>query len=60
MMLSWLGEPRKLPAFEAAGAAIDRAVDAVLTDPKTRTPDLGGGLGTDAFGDQVARSIRKP
>lgn len=59
MMLSWLGEQRKLPAFEAAGAAIDRAVDAVLADPKTRTPDLGGPLGTDAFGDQVARSVAR-
>ena len=57
MMLSWLGEQRKLPAFEAAGAAIDRAVDAVLADAKTRTPDLGGTLGTDAFGEQVARRV---
>ena len=59
MMLSWLGEQRKLSAFEAAGAAIDRAVDAVLADPKTRTPDLGGPLGTDAFGEQVARSVAR-
>jgi 3-isopropylmalate dehydrogenase len=59
MMLSWLGEQRKLPAFEAAGAAIDRAVDAVLADPKTRTPDLGGPLGTDAFGEHVARSVTR-
>lgn len=59
MMLSWLGEQRKLPAFEAAGAAIDRAVDAVLADPKTRTSDLGGPLGTDAFGEHVARSVAR-
>ena len=42
MMLSWLGEQRGLPKFEAAGAAIERAVDEVLADPGRRTRDLGG------------------
>jgi len=57
MMLSWLGEQRRIPALEAAGAAIDRAVDAVLADPNARTPDLGGPLGTDAFGERVAKAV---
>jgi 3-isopropylmalate dehydrogenase len=59
MMLSWLGEQRKLPALEAAGAEIDRAVDEVLADPASRTRDLGGSLGTDAFGQRVAKAIGK-
>lgn len=59
MMLSWLGEQRKLPALEAAGAEIDRAVDEVLADPTSRTRDLGGSLGTDAFGQRVAKAISK-
>jgi len=57
MMLSWLGEQRRLPAFEAAGAAIERAVDAVLANPEERTRDLGGTVGTDAFGALVAKVV---
>jgi len=57
MMLSWLGEQRGLPAFEAAGAAIERAVDAVLAQPDQRTRDLGGTVGTDAFGALVAKAV---
>ncbi|TGT53477.1 isocitrate/isopropylmalate dehydrogenase family protein [Mesorhizobium sp. M00.F.Ca.ET.170.01.1.1] len=57
MMLSWLGEKRGLPNFEAAGAEIERAVDEVLANPATRTRDIGGQTGTDAFGQAVARVI---
>ncbi|ANK76994.1 MULTISPECIES: isocitrate/isopropylmalate dehydrogenase family protein [Ensifer] len=58
MMLSWLGEQRGLPQFEAAGAEIERAVDEVLANPDARTRDLGGSTGTDAFGSLVARAVR--
>ncbi|MTW19168.1 isocitrate/isopropylmalate dehydrogenase family protein [Rhodoplanes serenus] len=57
MMLSWLGEQRKLPVFEAAGAAMQEAVDIVLADPATRTRDLGGTLNTDEFGRAVAEAV---
>lgn len=57
MMLSWLGEQRKLPTFEAAGAEIERAIDEVLANPESRTRDLGGTLNTDAFGKLVAQAI---
>jgi 3-isopropylmalate dehydrogenase len=57
MMLSWLGEKRGLANFEAAGAAMERAVDEVLADPETRTRDLGGTTNTDAFGAAVARAV---
>jgi 3-isopropylmalate dehydrogenase len=58
MMLSWLGEQRGLPRFEAAGAEIERAVDEVLANPSSRTRDLGGTMNTDAFGSLVAAAIR--
>ena len=58
MMLSWLGEQRGLPQFEAAGAEIERAVDEVLANPASRTRDLGGTMNTDAFGSLVAAAIR--
>lgn len=57
MMLSWLGEQRRLPALEAAGQAIEAAVDRVLADQASRTRDLGGSLGTREFGQRVARAL---
>lgn len=46
------------PKFEAAFHAIDTAIDAVLTNPASRTPDLGGKTGTQQFGRLVAEAIR--
>lgn len=57
MMLNWIGEQRKIPALEAAGSAIELAVDDVLADPGGRTRDLGGSLTTDAFGKRVAQAV---
>jgi 3-isopropylmalate dehydrogenase len=57
MLLEWIAEKRKLKPFGAAGQAIHAAVDQVLADPKKRTPDLGGPLGTRAFGEAVAKSL---
>jgi 3-isopropylmalate dehydrogenase len=57
MMLGWLGEFHRQPALERAAAAIDAAVDAVLADPATRTRDIGGTIGCNAFGDAVAKRL---
>jgi 3-isopropylmalate dehydrogenase len=57
MMLGWLGEQRGIAALQAAAQAIDDAVDRVLADPACRTPDLGGPLGTRAFGERVAHAV---
>lgn len=58
MLLQWLGEKRGLPAFEQAFHAIDKAIDTVLTDPASRTPDLSGKTGTKRFGELVAETLR--
>jgi 3-isopropylmalate dehydrogenase len=57
MMLAWLGEQRGLPALAAAGEAIEKSVDLVLSDPASRTRDLGGTMTTDAFGSAVAAAV---
>ena len=57
MMLEWIGEKRGIGACSEAGKAIDRAVDAVLARPESRTADLGGKLGTRAFGEKVAAEV---
>jgi isocitrate/isopropylmalate dehydrogenase len=59
MLLEWLGERRHSKACADAARAIEEAVDSVLADPAKRTADLGGKLGTRAFGDAVAAGIEK-
>lgn len=58
MLLAWLGERRKDDKLVRAAAAIEVALDRVIGDPKSRTADMGGSLGTDAFGDKVAQAIQ--
>ena len=57
MLLDWLGEKRKSEKLLRAGKAIDAAVDEVLSSRETRTADLGGKLGTRAFGEAVAAAL---
>jgi 3-isopropylmalate dehydrogenase len=58
MLLAWLGERRGEKKLSQAAQAIESALDRVIVDPKTRTPDLGGKLGTDAFGAGVAEAVK--
>lgn len=57
MLLAWLGERRDDKALVDAAQSIETALDRVITDPKTRTPDMGGTLGTDAFAAAVAQLV---
>jgi isocitrate/isopropylmalate dehydrogenase len=57
MLLEWLSERKKLAACGEAAKAISAAVDKVLSKPETRTADLGGRLGTRAFGAAVAAAL---
>lgn len=57
MLLDWVGEHRQLEHYAKAGQAIHTAVDRVLDDPATRTPDIGGSIGTRAFGAAVAKQL---
>jgi 3-isopropylmalate dehydrogenase len=54
MLLAWLGERRNDNRLARAAAAIDTALERTLAAPASRTRDLGGPLGTRAFGEQVA------
>jgi len=57
MLLGWLGLKRKNQKFLEAEKAIEQAIDALIEDPKTRTRDLGGTLGTRAFGEKIAAKL---
>jgi len=54
MLLEWLAARHRRPEFEHAAKAIEAAIDASLKDAATRTADLGGKLGTRAFGTHIA------
>ena len=54
MLLDWMAGKRSDPGLANAARAIQTAVDDVLADPALRTADLGGPLGTAAFGEAVA------
>lgn len=58
MLLQWLGEHHQAPALTQASNAIAAAVDRVLSDPATRTPDLGGTIGCKAFAECVAKVVQ--
>lgn len=57
MLLTWLGEKHDRADLHDAAQAIDAAVDAALASAETRTVDLGGSLGTKAFGEHVAGKL---
>ena len=57
MLLEWLAERHGQPDLASAANGITAAVDRTLTDPATRTADLGGPLGTRAFTAAVISSF---
>ena len=57
MLLAWLGERRGEKRLNDAAQAIERALDATIADPASRTPDLDGSLGTDVFAQRVAQAV---
>jgi 3-isopropylmalate dehydrogenase len=57
MLLAWLGERRKDERLTQAASAIEAALDRAIATPQWRTRDLGGPLGTKAFGERVAALV---
>ena len=57
MLLDWLGDRNGREDLTDAEQLLREAIDAQLSDESGRTTDLGGPLGTDAFGDTVAARI---
>ena len=57
MLLGWLGERHAKGNFRDAQGALDNAIVAMLRQPPTRTRDLGGTLGTRAFGAALLETL---
>jgi 3-isopropylmalate dehydrogenase len=58
MLLAWLGERRDDTRLAQAAAGIEQALDAAIARSEWRTADLGGPLGTKAFGAKVAELLK--
>ena len=57
MLLDWLGARHGRANLVTAAGAIRAATDAALSRPESRTADLGGVLGTAAFGQAVVAAL---
>jgi isocitrate/isopropylmalate dehydrogenase len=59
MLLAWLGERRGDERLMRAASTIDDALERAIANPQWRTADLGGPLGTKAFGERVAALVEE-
>jgi 3-isopropylmalate dehydrogenase len=57
LLLDWLGDRHGDAAAAEAARRVERAVAAVLSEGRVRTPDLGGEATTVAVGDAVAAAL---
>ena len=57
MLLNWLGSRHNRPEYSLAASDISNAIDKALLSPETRTKDLGGKLGTEAFTKEILNII---
>ena len=59
MLIAWLGERREDERLTRASDSIEAALERAISEPQWRTRDLGGPLGTAAFGERVAALINE-
>ena len=59
MMLDWLGRRHQDPVALKAAEDIEWALEKVLEDKASVTPDLGGTASTTQMGEAVCRLIRE-
>jgi 3-isopropylmalate dehydrogenase len=59
MLLEWLGDKRGSDALRKAGKAMHDSVEKVLANSETRTADIGGRIGTQAFTQAVVAALAR-
>ena len=57
MMVQWIGAKKDHEGMRKAGDAMTAAVDQVLANPATRTRDIGGSIGCEAFARAVEKAV---
>ena len=58
MLLAWRAEQDSNNAMAAAAEALDSGLNSLLETPTACTTDLGGPLGTEAFGAALAAKLK--
>jgi 3-isopropylmalate dehydrogenase len=58
MLLDWLGRKQGDRAAVEASARIERAVQRIIEEGRSLTPDLGGSGTTRGMGDAIAEAVR--
>ncbi|HNR92697.1 MAG TPA: isocitrate/isopropylmalate family dehydrogenase [Dokdonella sp.] len=58
MLLDWIGRRSGRSDLLRAARVLEGALERVLADPGSRTRDIGGTLGTSAFGEVVCGAVR--
>ncbi len=58
MLLGWHGERSGREELRSAATLLRDAVTTVVNNPRTRTPDLGGGLTTAELADAIVRAAQ--
>lgn len=60
LMLEWLAlkQPALAGSLKRGAVAIDKAVEGLLAESDTKTPDLGGRAATTDVGDAIAQAVR--
>ena len=59
MLLAWRAEQDSNNAMAAAAKALDDGLDSLLATPEACTIDLGGPMGTEAFGEALAAKVAR-
>ena len=59
MLLAWLGHKHAQQKAIEAAEVIERAVERVIREAKTLTPDLGGKASTRQMGDAIVAAVAK-
>ena len=57
MLLAWLGHKHGEPKAVEAADVMERAIEHVIREAKTLTPDLGGKASTSEMGDAIAAAV---
>jgi 3-isopropylmalate dehydrogenase len=57
MLMEWLGHKHGEPRAVEAARLMERAVEQVIREAKTLTPDLGGKATTSQMGDAIAAAV---
>ena len=59
MLFEWLGHKHDEPKAVEAAQLMERAVERVIAERKTLTPDLGGKASTSQMGDAIAAAVAR-